>query len=125
MRVDVVALVLGGLGFAIFAVLMTVAPQATMASIGWQIPNGIPTTEARAFYGGAELALAICLLGAAAKPAYRRAGLLLGIFSYGCVGLVRLAGIFIDGTGGNFLWGAFATEAAFTALFAFAWTRSR
>ncbi len=125
MRVDVVALVLGGLCFAVFAVLMTVAPQATMAMIGWQIPDGIATTEARAFYGGAELALAICLLGAAAKPAYRRAGLLLGFFSYGCVGATRLAGILIDGTGGNFLWGAFATEAALAILFAYAWTRSR
>ena len=125
MRSDLIALVLGGLGFVIFGVAMSVAPQAVMASIGWQIPDGVPTTEVRAFYGGLELALGVLLLAAARNPAYRRAGLILGGVSYGLVGLTRAAGMLIDGTGGGFLWGALATELGLAALFAYAWTRTR
>ena len=124
MRLTVVALILAGAGFLVFGVAMSVAPQATMASVGWQIPDGVPTTEVRAFYGGLELALGALLLAAAAQPTYRRAGLALGAVTYGAVGLTRAFGLLIDGTGGSFLLGALATEITLALLCAYAWTKS-
>lgn len=125
MRFDITALILGGIGFLIFGVAMSFAPQATMAAIGWQIPDGVATTEIRAFYGGLELALGGLLIAAARTPAYRRAGLLLGMTSYGLVGITRAVGMLIDGTSGGFLWGALATELGLALLFAYAWHRTR
>lgn len=124
MRSDLIALVLGGVGFLAFGLAMTVAPQASMAMIGWPIPDGVPTTELRAFYGGLELGLGALLLGAARNPSYRRAGLILGGVCFGLVGLTRAAGMLIDGTGGGFLWGALATELGLAALFAYAWKQT-
>jgi hypothetical protein len=124
MRLPVLALILAGAGFLVFGVAMSVAPQAVMASVGWQIPDGVPTTEVRAFYGGLELALGGLLLAAARLPAYRRAGLVLGAVSYGTVALTRAFGLLIDDTGGPFLLGALATEITLALLCAYAWTKS-
>lgn len=125
MRVDSLALFLGGLGFLVFGAVMTVAPQAAFAMVGWQIPDGMPTIEIRAFYGGLELALGVVMLAAARRPELRRQGVVLGLLCYGLVGLVRLAGILIDGVSSSFLWGALATELGLAALFAVAFFRER
>lgn len=120
MRFDKAGLLVGGLGFLGFGLLMSVAPQAAMASLGLTVPDGVPTTEIRAFYGGLELALGGLLLAAMVQPAYRRAGLWLGCISYGAVAATRALGMLIDGSGGGFLLGALAVEAALALWFALA-----
>lgn len=120
MRIDSLMLAVGGLGFLVFGLAMSVAPQATMASIGFVLPSGLPTTEVRAFYGGLELALAALLFLAIAKPQYRQSGLLLGLVCYGAVAAVRALGMIVDGTGGTFLWSALVIEAALALGFGWA-----
>ncbi|MEZ5468062.1 MAG: DUF4345 family protein [Lysobacterales bacterium] len=120
MRIDKASLLVGGLGFLGFGILMTVAPQAAMASLGLAVPDGIPTTEIRAFYGGLELALGGLLLAAMVQPAYRRAGLWLGCISYGAVAVTRALGMLIDSSGGSFLLGALAVESVLALWFALA-----
>lgn len=116
MRLDVLALAISGVGFLAFGLAMLIAPQAVMASVDIVIPAGVATTEARAFYGGLELGLAALLLAAAWQPQYRRAGLWLGLASYGGIALARALGMSIDGTGGGFLIGALIVESTLAAL---------
>ena len=123
MRIDTLALAIGGIGFLGFGALMLVAPQASMAGIGIHLPDGAATTEIRAFYGGLELGLGALLLAALRKLQYRRAGLVLGMVSYGSVASARLLGMMIDGASSGFLWGALAVELSLAALFA--WTLKR
>lgn len=120
MRIDTLALVIGGLGFLIFGAVMLVAPQASMASLGLTVPDGVPTTEIRAFYGGLELGLGALLLAAVRKVQYRRAGLALGCVSYGSVASARLLGMLVDGSAGGFLIGALAVELSLALWFAWA-----
>ncbi len=120
MRLDIVALTLCGVGYLAFGLVMFIAPQATLASVGIAIADGVATTEMRAFYGGLELGLAALLFGAAWNAQYRRAGLWLGTFSFGGIAAARAAGMLIDGTGGGFLLGALAVECALAALCVFA-----
>lgn len=123
MRTSIAALIVGGLGFLVFGLLMLLAPRETMAAIGFVLPEGLPTTEIRAFYGGLELALAGLLLAAAALPAYRRAGLILGGVSYGGIGLSRALGMMVDDTSGAFLWTALLIELGLAIWFWWAWRK--
>jgi hypothetical protein len=120
MRIDKAALLVGGLGFLGFGLLMLIAPQAAMASLGLTVPDGVPTTEIRAFYGGLELALGGLLLTAMVQPDYRRGGLWLGAVSYGTVAVTRCLGMLIDSSGGNFLLGALTLEIVLAIWFALA-----
>jgi|JI10StandDraft_1071094.scaffolds.fasta_scaffold16781_6 hypothetical protein len=124
MRVDTLALAIGGLGFLGFGALMLVAPQIAMASLGLVVPDGVPTTEIRAFYGGLELGLGALLLAACRKVQYQRAGLVLGCVSYGSVATARALGMLIDGTGGGFLWAALGVETSLALLFWYALRRN-
>lgn len=110
MRIDNLWLVIGGVGFLAFGAWMLVAPQAAMAMVGIALPNGAPTTEIRAFYGGLELGLGALLLAAVHKVQYHRAGLVLGCASYGSIALARALGMLIDGGTSTFLWVALAVE---------------
>jgi hypothetical protein len=85
MRIDTLALALGGLCFLGFGAVMLVSPQAAMASLGLVLPDGPATTEIRSFYGGLELGLGMLLLAALQKVQYRRAGLVLGCVTYGSI----------------------------------------
>ncbi len=115
MRIDKLWLVIGGVGFLAFGAWMLVAPQAAMAMVGITLPEGAPTTEIRAFYGGLELGLGALLLAAVHKVQYHRAGLVLGCVSYGSIALARALGMLIDGGASSFLWIALAVEVALAA----------
>lgn len=123
MRLDVFALVLGGLSFLGFGALMLLSPQAVMASIGLVLPDGVPTTEIRAFYGGLELGLGALLMAAVVVPAHRPYALVLGSVAYGAIGLTRGWAMWVDGSSSQFLWIALVTEIGLAALFA--WARLR
>jgi hypothetical protein len=120
MRLDVLALLLGGLGFVAFGCLMLVQPQMVMASIGLTLPDGVPTTEIRAFYGGLELGLGGLLLAALAQPGQRRHALLLGAVSYGAIGATRALSMLIEGHSSTFLTAAVSTELGLAALYVWA-----
>lgn len=124
MRLDVFALVLGGLSFVGFGALMLLSPQSVMASIGLLLPDGVPTTEIRSFYGGLELGLGALLLAAIVVPAHRPYALLLGAVSYGAIGLTRGLAMWVDGSSSQFLWIALVTEIGLAAIFAWARLRS-
>lgn len=115
MRIDKLWLVIGGVGFLAFGAWMLVAPQAAMAMVGITLPDGAPTTEIRAFYGGLELGLGALLLAAVHKVQYHRAGLVLGCVSYGSIALARVSGMLVDGGASSFLWVALAVEVTLAA----------
>lgn len=120
-----VVLLLGSLGFLVFGALLLIQPISTMASIGFAVPAGIPATEIRAFYGGAELALGLLIGLCALSDARLRDGLLLNGTVYGMVGLSRLYGMAVDGSRSDFLSFALATELGMAALSALAWSALR
>lgn len=121
MRPSTLALALSGGGFLIFGLALLLAPQAVMLQIGLVVPDGAPTTEIRAFYGGLELALAGWLLAALRQGNDRMPALLLGASCYGGVALTRAIGMLVDGSGGSFLWIALLVEAALAGLCLWAW----
>lgn len=122
---SILLLVLGGLGFLAFGVLLLVDPIGTMARIGFDVAAGLPATEIRAFYGGAELALGTLLLLCAWMPERRRDGLLLNALTYGCIGASRLYGMVVDGSRSDFLTIALSTELGFAVLSAAALAMGR
>jgi hypothetical protein len=123
MRLALTALMLSGVGFVLFGLILLIAPQATMASLGITVPDGAATVEIQAFYGGLELALGALLLWAAARPDAREHGLVLGAVSYGTVGLTRGVAMGIAGVATPFLWTALAVEAVLAGLCVLGWRR--
>ena len=123
MRLPLVALILAGAGFVVFGLILLLAPQATMASLGITVPDGAPTIEIQAFYSGLELALGALLLWAAARPEARAYGLVLGAASYGGIGLVRGVSMALAGIATPFLWAALLTEAVLAGLCVLGWRR--
>jgi hypothetical protein len=124
MRIDTLALALGGLCFLGFGAVMLVSPQAAMANLGLSVPDGPATTEIRAFYGGLELGLGMLLLAALQKIQYRRAGLVLGCVTYGSIAGARALGMLIDRSSSAFLWTALVVEIALALLFLVALKRN-
>jgi hypothetical protein len=124
MRIETLALALGGLCFLGFGAVMLVAPQAAMADLGLIVPEGAPTTEIRSFYGGLELGLGALLVAALQKIQYRRAGLVLGCVAYGSIAGARALGMLIDRSSTGFLWAALAVEIALALLFLVALKRN-
>ncbi len=124
MRIDTLALALGGLCFLGFGAVMLVSPQAAMADLGLVVPDGPATTEIRSFYGGLELGLGMLLLAALRKVQYRRAGLVLGCVTYGSIAAARALGMLIDRSSSGFLWAALGVEVALALLFLVALKRN-
>lgn len=123
MRLALTALILSGVGFVLFGLILLVAPQATLAGLGITVSDGAATVEIRAFYGGLELALGALLLWAALRPEARAHGLVLGAVSYGGIGLVRGVSMALAGVATPFLWAALVTEAVLAGLCALGWRR--
>ncbi len=125
MRIDSLALALGGLCFLGFGAVMLVSPHVAWASLGLDLPAGVPTTEIRAFYGGLELGLGALLLAAMHKIQYLRAGLVLGCVAYGSIAGARAIGIIVDGSSSStYMWVATAVEIGFALLFLVALKRN-
>lgn len=112
----IVVLALSSLQFLAFALLAIWDPAALLAPLGFQLSSGAALVEARAFYGGAELALTVLMTIAAFKPKWREAGLYLVATVFLGVGLVRGASMLILGVSSSFLWIALAVELSFGVL---------
>ena len=107
-------LALSALGLLGFGLAMTVAPAALLAPVGLVVESGAASTEIRAFYGGLEIGLGLALVYCLLRPSRHLQGLQLSALCYGCVALIRAAGMLIDDSGGAFLWGALAVETTLT-----------
>lgn len=124
MRIDTLALALGGICFLGFGAVMLVSPQAALTDLGLTIPDGAPTTEIRAVYGGLELGLGALLVAAMHKIQYLRAGLVLGCVAYGSIAGGRAIGMLVDRSSSGFLWGALGVEILLALLFLIALRRN-
>jgi len=118
-----ITLWLGGLGFLGFGVACLVAPLEVLAAAGVTLSGPVAATEVRAFYGGLEIGLGLCLLLAAVRPHYQQHGLVLCVAAYAGIGLARATGMAIDGVATPFLWFALATELTLAGLAGFALLR--
>jgi hypothetical protein len=110
----VTPLVLGlaGIAFLAVGVMSLVTPAAGMAPFGMALPTPSAVNEIRANYGGMHLAMGAFYLWAAARPAWRRAALLvLALFTGGLV-VGRLVSLAADGAPNAFVWRLLVVEAA-------------
>jgi hypothetical protein len=114
-----ITLWLGGLSFVGFGLAFLVAPQQTLSLIGLQLHGPHAATELRAFYGGLEIGIGLCLIGADLRG-WHRQGLLLCLASYGGISLARLVGIALAGGSSGALWIALALEVSLALLAAVA-----
>jgi hypothetical protein len=117
-----ITLWLGGLGFVGFGLAFLVAPQETLGLIGLRLEGSHAATELRAFYGGLEIGVGLCLIGADLRGWYRQ-GLLLCLATYGGISLARVLGIVLAGGTSGALWIALALEVGIALLAALAWWR--
>lgn len=116
---------IAGLGFLGFGLAFLIAPLETLGATGIALSGDLAATELRAFYGGLEVALGALLVAAARSPRFEQAGLWLCAAAYGGIGLARLLGIALAGSGTPFLWFALAVELALGGLAALALWRIR
>jgi len=116
---------LAGLGFIGFGLTFLIAPLETLALAGIEVQGDLAAVELRAFYGGLEIGLGLCLIGADLHGGLRRAGLLLCMATYGAIGLTRGFGMLLAGLATPFLWFALATELGLAALALLAWSAER
>lgn len=112
----IVILALSSLQFLVFALLAIWDPAALLSPLGFQLSSGEALVEARAFYGGAELALTALMAVAAFQPRWREAGLYLVAAAFLCVGSVRGVSMLVLGVSSAFLWIALAVELCFGVL---------
>ncbi len=113
-------LALAGLGFLGFGLWFLIDPIGPLAAIGITATGAPAATEFRAFYGGLEVGLAALLLAAAARPAWRQAGLWLVLATNGGIAVGRLIGVAVDGVWVPFFTYALVWEVGFAVLAALA-----
>jgi hypothetical protein len=115
----------GGLCFLGFGLAFLIAPLETLAAAGIEMQGALVATELRAFYGGLEIALGLCLIGADLHGGLRRPGLVLNMACYGGIGLARGLGMLLAGVATSFLWFALVTELVLAVLSALALAGTR
>jgi hypothetical protein len=99
---------LSALSFLGFGVAIFLDPVRIMEMVHINATHPLAIAEIRAFYGGAEIGLAIIML--LALRYHVKHGLALAGCMYLCIGFARLIGIVMAGSGSNFLWFALLTE---------------
>lgn len=109
-------LALAGLGFAGFGLWFLVDPIGPLEMIGITVAGAAAPTELRAFYGGVQIAAATLMLMAAAKPAWRDAGLWLVLAVNAGIAVARLVGVAVDGVWVPFFTYALVWEVGFAVL---------
>jgi len=112
MKFSRVVLVLYGLMFLYFGVLLYVRPAELANTVPLQMTDPMAVAEIRAFYGGLEIGLGAFLIAAGLLRSFMRPGLwlLLGISAGLTLG--RITGITVDHATGSFIFIALAVESA-------------
>lgn len=103
------AVVFGGFGVVL---LLDPAPVLSLAHITLTHPSSF--NEARAFFGGVEIALAAYLWHC--RTAYPRSGLVLLALVLGGITVGRVLGLVVDGREGNYVFYAMSTEIPVLAM---------
>ena len=107
-----IVLVLGSLMYLLLGLAFLFWPSAMIAKTGLATLGPAGVTEARATYGGLELALGVLLALAAVQPTTVPYGLIVMALTLGGFALGRLVGMLVDGVHENFTLIYFAIEAA-------------
>lgn len=124
-RFATLVLYASGLGFLGFGLWFLVDPVAPLQMLGGRIDSTTIPVELRAFYGGAEIGLALFLFACARRADWRQAGLWLVLLVNAATGLARLVGLATGGTMIPFFAGALVWEFGFAAVAAIALARER
>lgn len=112
---------LNGLGFLGFGLVCLVFPDVPANLIGFELLGVDAVIEIRAQYGGLFTAIGLFGLWGVIKASMQSASAWLLLFVYAGLGGGRLLGlILVDGTAGNYTYGATAFELIMTALFGIA-----
>ena len=118
-----IIVILNGAVALISGIACAVAPQALVDPAGLSAtPAGL--TEIRAFYGGTLIGLGCFLIWCARETALTRAALLLMAVSVGSIGVLRVAGMLIDGAPTAYHAMNLAIEVTTVSLALFAISRS-
>jgi predicted anti-sigma-YlaC factor YlaD len=112
----VIVLLLGGLQLFAFGVMAAFDPAALLGPLGFDLNSSEAITEARAFYGGAEIALGLLMCAAALLPRWREAGLILVAACFAGIGCVRAISMGISGAHSSFLIFALSVEVVLVVL---------
>ncbi len=111
-----IVLLLAGLQLLAFGVMAAIDPVALLGPLGFQLSTSEATIEARAFYGGAEIALGLLMSACAIKPRWREAGLVLVAACFTGIGSVRAIAMALSGTHTTFLLFALCVEVVLVGL---------
>ena len=84
-----IVLLLAGLQLLAFGVMAAFDPVGLLSPLGFRLSTAEAITEARAFYGGAEIALGLLMSACALKAGWREAGLVLVAACFAGIGGVR------------------------------------
>ena len=112
----VIVLLLAGLQLLAFGVMAAFDPVALLGPLGFVLSSGEAVTEARAFYGGVEIALGLLMSTCAYKPSWRKPGLVLVAACFAGIGVVRAVAMALSGTHSTFLVFALCVEIVLVVL---------
>ena len=112
----VIVLLLAGLQLFAFGVMAAFDPVGLLGPLGFVLSSNEAITEARAFYGGAEIGLGLLMSACALKPRWREAGLVLVAACFAGIGSVRALAMALSGTHTKFLVFALSVEVVLVVL---------
>ena len=112
----VIVLLLAGLQLLAFGVMAAFDPAGLLGPLGFVLSSDEAITEARAFYGGAEIALGLLMSACALKARWREPGLVLVAACFAGIGSVRAVAMAVSGTHTTFLVFALCVEVVLVAL---------
>ncbi len=106
----VIVLLLAGLQLLAFGLMAAFDPAGLLGPLGFVLSTSEALTEARAFYGGAEIALGLLMSACAFKPQWRKPGLVLVAACFAGIGIVRAVAMALSGAHTAFLLFALSVE---------------
>ena len=99
-----------------FGVMAAFDPAGLLGPLGFVLSSSEAVIEARAFYGGAEIALGTLMSACAFKPSWRKPGLVLVAACFAGIGTVRGIAMALSGTHTTFLVFALCVEVVLVVL---------
>ena len=111
-----IVLLLAGLQLLAVGVMAAFDPVGLLSPLGFRLSTAEAITEARAFYGGAEIALGLLMSACALKAGWREAGLVLVAACVAGIGSVRAIAMAVSGAHTTFLLFALSVEIVLVIL---------